>query len=61
MAVPYVDYFEHTMDMTFLREWGYPFLKPQAEFYASCEQHAWGLFGCSSALIAGGCCGQTSR
>ena len=37
MAVPYVDYFEHTMDMKFLREWGYPFLKPQAEFYASCE------------------------
>ena len=42
MAVPYVDYFEHTMDMVFLREWGYPFLKPQAEFYASCEQHACG-------------------
>ena len=42
MAVPYVDYFEHTMDMGFLREWGYPFLKPQAEFYASCEQHACG-------------------
>ena len=28
------DYFEHTMDMDFLREYGYPFLKPQAEFYA---------------------------
>ena len=28
------DYFEHTMDMEFLREYGYPFLKPQAEFYA---------------------------
>ena len=45
MAVPYVDYFEHTMDMAFLREWGYPFLKPQAEFYASCEQHACGGSG----------------
>ena len=62
MAVPYVDYFEHTMDMGFLREWGYPFLKPQAEFYASCEQHACGAAraGCSSALIAA-VCGQTSR
>ena len=60
MAVPYVDYFEHTMDMAFLREWGYPFLKPQAEFYASCEQHACGPGRRSSALIAGGCCEQTS-
>ena len=35
MAVPYVDYFEHSQDMTFLKETAYPFLKPQAEFYAS--------------------------
>ena len=34
MAVPYVDYFEHTMDMEFLKSTAYPFLKPQAEFYA---------------------------
>jgi len=34
MAVPFVDYFEHTLDMAFLRDHAYPFLKPQAEFYA---------------------------
>ena len=35
MAVPYVDYFEHSQDMDFLKQTAYPFLKPQAEFYAS--------------------------
>jgi hypothetical protein len=34
MATPFVDYFEHSRDMAFLRETAYPFLKPQAEFYA---------------------------
>jgi hypothetical protein len=34
MAVPYVDYFDHSRNMTFLREQAYPFLKAQAEFYA---------------------------
>eukprot|EP01052_Picozoa_sp_SAG31_P017747 SAG31_NODE_1227_length_9239_cov_29.041904_7_plen_155_part_00 len=35
MAVPYVDYFEHSQDMTFLKDTAYPFLKAQAEFYSS--------------------------
>ena len=34
MAVPYVDYFEHSQDLKFLKETAYPFLKAQAEFYA---------------------------
>jgi hypothetical protein len=34
-AQPYVDYYEHTQDRTFLKQWAYPFIKETALFYAS--------------------------
>lgn len=35
MAVPFVDYYEHTLNTTFLKTQAYPFLREMAEFYAS--------------------------
>eukprot|EP00038_Savillea_parva_P031017 m.82296 g.82296 ORF g.82296 m.82296 type:complete len:1149 (+) comp9456_c0_seq1:212-3658(+) len=35
MATPYVDYYEASMDTTFLREQAYPFVSGAADFYAS--------------------------
>jgi len=34
-AQPYVDYYEHTQDLAFLKQWAYPYLKQTALFYAS--------------------------
>ena len=34
-AQPYVDYYEHTQDLAFLKQWAYPFVKEVALFYAS--------------------------
>lgn len=56
MAVPFVDYFEHTLDMAFLREKAYPFLKAQAEFYASYIVHnAHGTYDVPLACAQEGC------
>jgi len=34
-AQPYVDYYEHTQDHAFLKQWAYPYVKQTAMFYAS--------------------------
>jgi hypothetical protein len=35
MATPYIDYFEHSMNLSFLETSAYPFIRNVAEFYAS--------------------------
>ena len=35
MAVPFVDYYDHTSDLDFLHRFAYPFVREQARFYAS--------------------------
>ena len=35
MATPYIDYYEHSRDLQFLKDSAYPFIRNVAEFYAS--------------------------
>jgi hypothetical protein len=57
MAVPFVDYYEHTLNRTFLATQAYPFLKEMAEFYASYvwEDPASGEYGVPLACAQEGC------